>query len=140
MYGTKLTISRASVGGAIKPITSDSVRLPYPPFSSILTPRQTPSSSSPSELTLYDRKVHRACVEMSNATASELARLGVPFFGLDGGLVGGGGRSESGDVRSGNEKAETEGEGGKGGKITRKEVEELKGRMLVLLEDLCGEE
>ena len=32
------------------------------------------------ELKMYDRKVHRACVDMVKAMGKELGGLGVPFF------------------------------------------------------------
>lgn len=57
---------------------------------------------------------------MSAATTAELARLGVPFFALDPALI-------ASDV------------GGVEGKISKKEVDELKMRMLTVLQDLCGE-
>ena len=68
---------------------------------------------------------------MNAATSAELARLGVPFFALDPALIC---NNDDGQKRKGGE-----GEGEHGGKITRKEVEELKIRMLTLLQDLCGE-
>lgn len=57
---------------------------------------------------------------MSAATTAELARLGVPFFALDSALI-------------------VNDEGEHKGKISRKEVEDLKVRMLTLLQDLCGD-
>jgi hypothetical protein len=57
---------------------------------------------------------------MSAATTAELSRLGVPFFALDPALMV-------------NDEADRE------GKITKKEVDELKVRMLATLQDLCGE-
>lgn len=33
------------------------------------------------ELIMYDRKVHKAATEMTNAMTTELKQLGVPFFG-----------------------------------------------------------
>jgi len=62
------------------------------------------------ELEIFDRKVWRACGEMVEATRRELGRLEVPFFCVEGGLVGEG------------------------------ELRRLQGKMLELLEDLCGEE
>jgi len=62
------------------------------------------------ELEIFDRKVWRACGEMVEATRRELGRLEVPFFCVEGGLVGEG------------------------------ELRRLQGKILELLEDLCGEE
>lgn len=69
---------------------------------------------------------------MSAATSAELARLGVPFFALDPALIVG---------KDEQEQKEEEGGGGgeHRGKISRKEAEELKMRMLTLLQDLCAE-
>jgi len=39
------------------------------------------------ELQLYDRKVHRAAVQMGKAMTADLETLGVPFFGIEPGLV-----------------------------------------------------
>jgi len=39
------------------------------------------------ELQLYDRKVHRAAVQMNKAMTADLETLGVPFFGTEPGLV-----------------------------------------------------
>lgn len=60
---------------------------------------------------------------MIAATTAELARLGVPFFAIDKDMVV---RDSSLDI------------GGKD-KIGEKEWQELKTKMLGLLEDLCGE-
>lgn len=65
---------------------------------------------------------------MSAATTAELARLGVPFFALDPTLI----------IKNDEKKDDGE-RGDQQGKISRKEVEELKLRMLTLLQDLCGE-
>lgn len=74
---------------------------------------------------------------MSAATSAELARLGVPFFALDPALIGG--RGGGGRGETGSQEEEEQGGGEHGAKISRKEVEELKIRMLTLLRDLCGE-
>jgi len=39
------------------------------------------------ELQLYDRKVHRAAMQMSKAMTADLETLDVPFFGIEPGLV-----------------------------------------------------
>lgn len=88
---------------------------------------------------------------MSAATTAELARLGVPFFALDPALIEaeedekeeGGSRREDREKKEGRSGKE-EGKKEKGGeehtgKISRKELEELKFKMLTLLQDLCGE-
>ena len=82
--------------------------------------------SQEQELRMYDRKVHRACGEMAKATAKELGRLEVPFFCVMQGLV-----EEGGDGRA---------LGKRKGTVSERELGALRGRMLVLLEDLCGEE
>lgn len=69
------------------------------------------SELAPSEeLALYDRKVHRACRDMVTAMHGELARMGVPFFGV------------VGDA-----------------KITQGELRELQKRMVRFLEEFVGE-
>lgn len=70
---------------------------------------------------------------MNAATSAELARLGVPFFALDSALI-----CVDDDEQTKKEKEE-KGEGEHGGKISRGEAEELKIRMLTLLQDLCRE-
>ncbi len=82
------------------------------------------------ELAMYDRKVHKACREMAAATEKELRRLEVPFFCVGEGLVG-----EKGDGDG-----DGEARGKRKGRISEQELVELRGRMMVLLEDLCGEE
>lgn len=77
---------------------------------------------------------------MSAATTAELARLGVPFFALDPALIITNDKKEEeeeGGVGGGEHK--DRGAGGHNGKISRKEVEEFKRRMLTLLQDLCGD-
>ena len=78
--------------------------------------------SEEQEIGMYDRKVYKACREMIAATVKELGRLEVPFFCVREGLVAGKGQGE-----------------GKG-RISEEELVELRGRMMTLLEDLCGEE
>ena len=68
--------------------------------------------SEEQELRLFDRKVWKAQKEMVGAAERELGRLGVPFFGGDA-------------------------ERWEGGK---EELGELRGKVLGLLEDLCGED
>ena len=66
--------------------------------------------SKEEELMAFDRKVWRAQEEMGRGAERELGRLGVPFFG------GGKGKGEGG----------------------REGLGDLRGRMLQLLDDLCG--
>ena len=68
------------------------------------------------ELGIYDRKVHRACREMVQATEGELARLGIPFFGVRTDLMG-----------------EAE------GKISQGELRKLQKKMVGFLEEFCEE-
>lgn len=82
--------------------------------------------SEAQELRLYDRKVHKACREMAAATVKELGKLEVPFFCTVEGLV-----SEKGDGKA---------QGKRRGTISEGDLGELRARMMVLLEDLCGEE
>lgn len=82
--------------------------------------------SEEQELKIYDRKVHKACKEMVAATMKELKKLEVPFFCIGEGLV-----SEKGDGKA---------QGKRKGTISEHDLVELRGRMMVLLEDLCGEE
>ncbi|KAL8715139.1 MAG: hypothetical protein Q9220_001096 [cf. Caloplaca sp. 1 TL-2023] len=69
------------------------------------------------ELKEYDRKVHKAYTEMRAATYAELKRMGIPFFCID------------------EERFVGEGEG----KLGREELEKLKGKMVVFLEDMVAE-
>lgn len=87
--------------------------------------------SEEQELAMYDRKVHRACGEMVVATGKELRRLEVPFFCVMEGLVAAGKGGDDGKEQ-GKRKAK--------GTISEEELGELRGRMMALLEDLCGEE
>ncbi len=86
--------------------------------------------SEEQELKMYDRKVHKACKEMAAATVKELGKLEVPFFCVVEGLVSGKGEGD------GDGKARGKGKG----TISEGELGELRGRMMGLLEDLCGEE
>ncbi len=86
--------------------------------------------SEEQELRMYDRKVQKACREMAAATVKELGKLEVPFFCVVEGLVEGKG--------DGDGKARGKGKGK--GTISEGELGELRGRMMGLLEDLCGEE
>lgn len=74
--------------------------------------QQSDSEEVATELATYDRKVHRASQEMMNSSIRELSDLGVPFFctGLS---------SE---------------------KLDKKELTILRGKMLQLLEDYCGDQ
>ncbi|KAL9076111.1 MAG: hypothetical protein Q9161_001158 [Pseudevernia consocians] len=82
--------------------------------------------SEEQEMKLFDRKVYKACREMVAATVKELKKLEVPFFCIVDGLV-----SEEGDGKA---------QGKSKGTISEQGLVELRGRMMVLLEDLCGEE
>lgn len=82
--------------------------------------------SEEQEMKLYDKKVYKACKEMVHATVKELRKLEVPFFCVMEGLV-----SPKGDGKA---------QGKRKGTISEEELGELRGRMMVLLEDLCGEE
>ncbi|KAK4690124.1 hypothetical protein P7C71_g6600, partial [Lecanoromycetidae sp. Uapishka_2] len=79
------------------------------------------------ELKIYDKKVHQACQEMEAACIKELRKLEVPFFCTMRGLV-----TEKGEAGKQIEK--------KKGTIREEELAVLMGRMLQLLEDLCGGE
>ena len=61
------------------------------------------------ELVIFDRKVHRACREMVDASKKELCELGVPFFCA-----------------------------GLSSQIEKVDLEALRKKMLELLEDYCG--
>ena len=65
------------------------------------------------ELAVFDAKVYRAWREMRDAAGRELGEMGVPFFCLGKGVIGGVEMEEG-------------------------ELEGLRGRILVLLEDYCG--
>ena len=82
--------------------------------------------SEEQEMKIYDKKVYNACKEMVAATMKELKKLEVPFFCYMEGLV-----SPKGDGKA---------QGKRKGTISEAELADLKGRMMVLLEDLCGEE
>lgn len=56
-------LSRSSIGGAI-----------------VDSKREDTESEAAKELALFDRKVHKACVEMVDAAKKELRDLDVPFF------------------------------------------------------------
>lgn len=80
----------------------------------------------------YDKKVHKACVEMVNATMAELQAIGVPFFGLRREFVLQEGEDDQ-DMDSGVRK-----ENGRK-KLREEEVLALQKRVVELLEDLCQE-
>lgn len=61
---------------------------------------------------------------MISAATAELATFNVPFFAIDGTLI----------IRNANKNGEVP-----KGKILEKDLEELKAKMIKLLEDLCGE-
>ncbi len=84
------------------------------------------------ELRIYDRKVYKACLEMEKACVKDLGKLEVPFFCTMGGLVS----------RKKEEGEKEEGKKGKkrNGKFREEELMVLQGRMIEVLEDLCGGE
>lgn len=84
--------------------------------------------SEAQEMAMYDRKVYRACGEMVAATGKELRKLEVPFFCVGEGLVSGKGGDDG------------KAQGKRKGTISEEVLVELRGRMLALLEDLCGED
>lgn len=86
------------------------------------------------ELKMYDRKVHRASLEMAKAMSTELRHLGVPFFGQT--------------MSNPNSAAYQEGDDDDDDDVTRqkkrtklaeaREMVQLQRRMLELLEDMCN--
>ncbi|KAL8992919.1 MAG: hypothetical protein Q9169_006738 [Polycauliona sp. 2 TL-2023] len=118
----KLNSVLASIGGH--------VTIPTP------TPKEGKKGGEPEqevdmekEIRLYDRKVHKAYREMVEATEMELRRLGVPFFCTRGELVVADGEEEGG----GGERKEK-------GKVGRRELGMLRGRMVGFLEEWVREE
>lgn len=92
------------------------------------------------ELEMYDRKVHRAAVQMSKAMTADLEALGVPFFRIEPGLV-------VEDDEQGNESSALKSNGkrlqkddvetpDRKGKIARSELRVLQRRMIKHLEDM----
>ncbi|MCJ1285599.1 hypothetical protein MMC26_004940 [Xylographa opegraphella] len=84
------------------------------------------------ELVRYDKKVHRACLEMVNATRVELQSLGIPSFGIRRELVL---RDDETDDEMNDQVSATD----RKRKLRSGEVLELQKKVLVLLEDLCEE-
>lgn len=85
------------------------------------------------ELTLYDRKVHRASVEMVKAMNTGLKEMGVPFFGTQQHLI---------DRRPVPHEGMDGGDVGtsSGGKtIHERELVNLQRKMLDMLQDICAE-
>ncbi|QKX62435.1 uncharacterized protein TRUGW13939_09596 [Talaromyces rugulosus] len=80
------------------------------------------------ELAYHDAKVYKAATDLSRTTATELRRLGVPFFAIDESLV-----IVSTDTNNTNTTEEEK----EGKKISKQELAVLKRRMLELLQDLC---
>ncbi|MCJ1250811.1 hypothetical protein MMC30_008039 [Trapelia coarctata] len=91
----------------------------------------TPAEGA-AELLRYDKKVHRACVDMVNATTAELQAIGIPFFGLRRELVLQEGEDDQGTVEG------LKKESGRK-KLREDEVLALQKRVVELLEDLCQE-
>ncbi|MCJ1392176.1 hypothetical protein MMC18_005043 [Xylographa bjoerkii] len=91
----------------------------------------TPAEDA-AELTRYDKKVHRACTDMVNATRAELQAMGIPSFGILHELVLRHGEESRGiddEVRKDDGKQ----------RLNQEEVLELQKKVLYLLEDLCEE-
>ncbi|KAI4211631.1 MAG: hypothetical protein LQ351_005534 [Letrouitia transgressa] len=101
--------------------------------------RGTEEDDAEAELRAYDRKVYGALKEMAGATAKELARLGVPFFGTKAELVVRDGEEEGSRKEDEDEKTIGEKESKEGGKISERELRVLQGRMVELLEDMVKE-
>ena len=74
--------------------------------------QQSESEEVATELATYDRKVHRASQEMMNSSIRELGDLDIPFFCTGLSLE----------------------------KLDKKELTILRGKMLQLLEDYCGDQ
>ncbi|MCJ1438595.1 hypothetical protein MMC27_007985 [Xylographa pallens] len=91
----------------------------------------TPAEDA-AELLRYDKKVHRACVDMVNATRAELQSMGVPSFGIRHELVL---RDDDTDNAMIDEVSTTD----RKRKLRSEEVLELQKKVLALLEDLCEE-
>ena len=98
---------------------------------------KTPEQDA-AELTRYDKKVHRACTDMVNATTRELKTLGIPFFGIPPSLL----VQDEADNAAVPQRRELETVGANikntdKSKLRQTEVVGLQKRMLELLEDLC---
>ncbi|MCJ1386496.1 hypothetical protein MMC17_009622 [Xylographa soralifera] len=91
----------------------------------------TPAEDA-AELLRYNKKVHRACVDMVNATRVELQALGIPSFGIRRDLVL---RDDRTDDDMNDEVRTIDREQ----KLRSGEVLELQKKVLALLEDLCEE-
>jgi len=90
------------------------------------------------ELQLYDRKVHRAAVQMSKAMTADLETLGVPFFGIEPGLIFDDDAGEDGCVGiswKGIQK-EDAAKPNRRGEIGKNELRTLQRRMISHLEDM----
>lgn len=90
------------------------------------------------ELQLYDRKVHRAAVQMSKAMTTDLETLGVPFFGIEPGLVieDDAGEDGSGGISWKRMQKEDAAKPDRKGKIAKSELRALQRRMISHLEDM----
>lgn len=84
------------------------------------------------ELLLYDRKVHKASVEMVKAMSTELKDMGVPFFGTKSHLIN---RGTTSSVSIG---GGVDGRTSPGKTIQELELVKLQRRMLEMLEDMCA--
>ncbi|MCJ1398918.1 hypothetical protein MMC11_002119 [Xylographa trunciseda] len=91
----------------------------------------TPAEDA-AELTRYDKKVYRACVDMVNATKAELQSMGIPSFGIRHEWVL---RDDETDAEI---QDEVHGNDGRR-KLRAEEVLALQKKILALLEDLCEE-
>ncbi|KAL9033710.1 MAG: hypothetical protein Q9214_007382, partial [Letrouitia sp. 1 TL-2023] len=99
---------------------------------------ETEEDDAEAELRAYDRKVYGALKEMAEATAKELARLGVPFFGTKAEFVVRDGEEE-GSREEEDEATMGEKELKESGKISERELRVLQGRVVELLEDMVRE-
>ncbi|KAI9793211.1 MAG: hypothetical protein M1816_000632 [Peltula sp. TS41687] len=92
------------------------------------------------ELLLYDRKVHRAAVEMVKAMSSELKDMGVPFFGTRSHLIEMGAATTATSSARNTSSGQGVDDGGTApGKTTidQRELGKLQRKMLEMLEDMC---
>lgn len=89
------------------------------------------------ELKRYDMKVYRAQNDMVNAMCTDLAAMGVPFFGTKAHLI-----QDASSINTKGETAHAEPSGGVEmavAKITKAELLGLQKRMLQFLEDMYQE-
>lgn len=95
------------------------------------------ASTDLQELQLYDRKVHRAAVQMSRAMSADLETLGVPFFGIEPGLVVDDADDDGPGARKRKQLQKDDVvEQDRRGKISKSELRLLQRRMIRHLEDM----